>query len=177
MEAFMTHRPLFDALHLKSFAELEEVMRAGTAPDPKDLDGWLWRGWSPAPWIALLGIRKFMKGFFTATPGLVEGYNVPVRQNAYEEEWVAKAPPFGFYHCVPPAPPADLHPNSLLIHYAVSPRNAFWKPERMIRDYVVRVDSAEPDVLLGKAVFHTGLARVQTSFFLLERKERASWKP
>lgn len=174
----MKHLAAFDRMKYMSYAELDAIMRAGVRPDAKSLPGTEWRGWSPAPWIALLGIRKFMKGFFlNETSSIVEGYNVPMRQDGPEVEWTAKAPPFGFYHVVPPAPPDDLHPNSLLIDYGVSARNAFWKPERRIRDYICLPDPKEPDFMLGKAVIALGAARIQTSFFLLEKRGETDWRP
>lgn len=175
----MKHLPLFEKLKHKTYAELEAVMAGGRAPEASALVGWEYRGWSPAPWITLLGIRKFMKGFFQeqGPGGLVEGYNIPVRQNGFEDEWEPKAPPFGFYHVIPPAPPDSIHPNSLLIHYGISARNPAWKPERTIRDYISIVDPSEPDVMLGKAVVALGSARIEASYFVLEKRGRADWRP
>ncbi|MBI5246918.1 MAG: hypothetical protein HY923_07030 [Elusimicrobia bacterium] len=165
----MNHLPLYDSLKHKSYAELETIMAGGRAPDAGSLVGWEYRGWSPAPWISLLGIRKFMKGFFRREDGLVEGYNVPVRQNGFDEDWIPKGKAFGFYHVIPPVPPDIIHPNSLLIQYGISARNPFWKPERTIRDYIAVIDPAVPDVMLGKAVVALGSARIQVSYFVLEK--------
>ncbi len=173
----MKHHPIFEKLKHKSYAELEAVMAGGRAPDARSLVGWEYRGWSPAPWITLLGIRKFMKGFFQGPEELVEGYNIPVRQNGFDDEWQPKAPRFGFYHVLPPQPPDMIHPNSLLIQYAISARNPAWKPERTIRDYIAIVDPSEPDVMLGKAVVALGAARIQVSYFVLEKKGRTDWRP
>jgi len=156
-------------------AELGALMAAGRAPSPDSLAGWEFRGWNHPPILALLGIRKFVKGFFLAD-GL-EGYNRPPRQNAFTEEWLDPGTPFGFYRVGAPAAPDLRHPNSLLLNYGTSPRNALWKPERFLRDYLVQPDPAEPDVFLGLATLALGPARPATNYFLLERLQKSEWRP
>jgi len=156
-------------------SELGALMAAGRAPSADSLAGWEFRGWNHPPVLALLGIRKFVKGFFLAD-GL-EGYNRPPRQNAFTEEWLDAGTPFGFYRVGAPAAPDLRHPESLLLNYGTSPRNAFWKPERVLRDYLVQPDPAEPDVFLGLATLALGPARPATNYFLLERLGRSEWRP
>lgn len=171
----MVHRPLFARMKEMSAAELDGLMAAGRAPSEESLAGWEFRGWNHPPALALLGIRKFVKGFFRAD-GL-EGYNRPPRQDGFDAEWTGAGEPFGFYRVGAPRAPDLLFPRSLLLDYGASPRNPSWKPERLLRDYLVQPDPNEPDVLLGLATLALGPARPATNFFLLERMRKAEWRP
>lgn len=159
--------------------ELETLLRNGKAPG--SLAGWEFRGYNTPFFASLLGIRKFVKGFFMGN-GL-EGYNIPVRQNGLTGEWLHKPSAetphrFGFYlvRGVRAEDADNLYPNAVLLDYGRSPRNPAWKPERVLRDYLVQPDPDNPDVLLGKAYLALG-ARIPTSFFILERLRRTEWAP
>ena len=171
----MEHRPLFTRMKEMTEAELGVLIAGGRAPSAESLAGWEFRGWNHPRVLALLGIRKFVKGFFNAD-GL-EGYNRPPRQDGFQQEWTGAGAPFGFYRAGAPAAPDLRHENALLLNYGTSPRNAFWKPERFLRDYLVQPDPAEPDVLLGLATLALGPARPATNYFLLERLAKAAWRP
>lgn len=173
----MEHKPLFARMKEMSEADLAPLMAAGRAPSPESLAGWEFRGWNHPPILALLGIRKFVKGFFMNVPNQLEGYNRPPRQDGFNVEWTGAGKPFGFYRVGAPAAPDLRQPNSLLLNYGTSPRNAFWKPERVLRDYLVQPDPAEPDVFLGLATLALGSARPATNYFLLERLGRSEWRP
>ncbi len=164
----MEHRPLFSKMKAMTSTELDALMAAGKAPSEDALAGWEFRGWNHPPVLALLGIRKFVKGFFRAD-GL-EGYNRPPKQDAFDAEWTGAGEPFGFYR----VSPAE---GSLLLDYGASPRNPFWKPERFLRDYLVQPDPAEPDVFLGLATLALGVAQPRTNYFLLERLRKSEWRP
>ena len=160
----------FDEMTRMTNADLEKLFLAGRAPDPAALAGYEWRGWN-VPWYTrVFGIQKFIKGFF-AKPGGVEGYNVPVRQDYLADPWTrkARAKPFGFYRVVPT-------PEGLLLDYGASARNPRYRPERVLRDYLVVPDPARTDLLLGKAYLALG-ARVPSNFFILERLGRTEWSP
>jgi hypothetical protein len=171
----MEHRPLFAHMKDMKAAQLRVLMAGGRAPSAASLAGWEFRGWNHPPVLALLGIRKFVKGFFEAD-GL-EGYNRPPKQDGFEHEWTGAGAPFGFYRVGTPAAPDLRVPTSLMLDYGASPRNAFWKPERFLRDYLVQPDPAEPDVFLGLATLAFGPVRPATNFFLLERLAKAEWRP
>lgn len=171
----MEHKPLFARMRSMSARELDALMAAGRAPSPESLAGWEFRGWNHPRALALLGIRKFVKGFF-AGDGL-EGYNRPPRQDGFDAEWTGAGKPFGFYRVGAPAAPDLKLTSALLLDYGASPRNAFWKPERLLRDYLVQPDPDEPDVLLGLATLALGPARPATNYFLLERMAKAEWRP
>lgn len=164
-------------------AELEESLRASKGPDPAALAGWEFRGWNVPAWAGLLGIRKFVKGFFAGEDG-VGGYNIPVDQNGLEGEWLhrpsAETPRrFGFYRVgrVDKAAKDNFYPEAVLLDYGASTLNPAWRPERVLRDYVVQPDPAAPNVLLGKAYVALGPARVSPNFFVLERLRPTAWKP
>jgi hypothetical protein len=166
----------YDSLCRSSSAELARLFAAGAAPKAADLAGWEWRGCNQ-PWYAsLLGIKKFIKGFFEGPNG-VEGYNIPVRQNGVAAPWQHKpsdqAPRrFGFYRVLGDD---GRHPNSLLLDYGASARNLAVQPERLLRDYLVVVPGTE--LVLGKAYLAFGSAYAPASWFVLERLRRTSWKP
>ena len=66
--------------------ELEQVFQRGATPDLDALVGWEFRGINHLPLNALpvaqlVGIKKFVKGFFRDEDGRVMGYNCPVVQN------------------------------------------------------------------------------------------------
>ena len=61
---------------------------------------------------------------------------------------------------------AYLH--ALLLNYGRG-GNKPYDPTRNLRDYVVQVDPANPDLYLGKAYYALGPARMPTNFFILER--------
>lgn len=175
-----THATLdYRKLAHSSNADLEAVFRAGTQPSPDALAGYEFRGFNTPFFAKLLGIQKFVKGFFKES-GAVEGYNIPVQQNGFEGAWLhkpsAEAPKrFGFYNVYPVRKYErdNLYPNALLLNYGASARNPFYRVERVLRDYVVQVDPANADLLLGKAYLAFGPVRVPSNFFVLERLRQA----
>lgn len=166
----------FEELTKLRNTELERFFLAGGSPDAGALAGFEYRGWN-VPWFTrLLGIQKFIKGFFAGPDG-VEGYNTPVRQDGLADPWTrlpdaARPKRFGFYR----VGRDERHPRALLLDYGASARNAWYRPERALRDYLVQPDPARPDLLLGKAHLALG-ARVPVSFFILERLRRTEWRP
>ena len=164
-------------------AELERLMTAAKAPAVEAIHGWEWRGYNTRWVCSLIGIRKFIKGFFKNAEGGIEGYNIPPRQNAFEGEWLHKPSPespkrFGFYLVGPVRPESvdSIYPDALLLDYGASPRNASWQVERLLRDYVVQPDASNDDILLGKAYLALG-PRVPAGFFVIERLRRSDWRP
>ncbi len=172
----------FRKLIQASNAQRETLLRAAKAPADESIIGYEWRGYNASPLIRLMGLQKFIKGFFQG-PTLVEGYNMPVAQNGLEAAWLAKPTAenprrFGFYTVsqVDPATRDNLYPKAALLDYGASPRNAKGQIERTLRDYLVQPDPANPDVLLGKAYFAFGALRLPSNFFILERLRAVSWK-
>src|SRR5688500_17814637 len=82
--------------------QLEALMLRGGTPDRDALPGREYIGMNLGPAARLLGIRKFIKGFYSPAGGQTFGYNVRARQNRPVEPWAARlsdgiAKRFGFY--------------------------------------------------------------------------------
>jgi len=176
-----------------SMRELEIVFLRGVRPDVSRLAGWEFRGTNVPGWARLVGIKKFMKGFFRDQHGDVFGYNCAIEQGPLDQPWLpprakargrrssdmgASAPGpddqapkrFGFYRVEPVDPTArdNAYLHAVLLDYGRGGNKA-WDPMRGLRDYVVQVDAQNDDLFLGKAYYAVGPARVATNFFILER--------
>jgi hypothetical protein len=169
----------YEELCEKNDSELEAIFLAAKTPDKKNLLGWEFRGFNIPAITKLIGIQKFKKGFFLA-PGQnadgpeAMGFNVQVIQNGLHGKWLAKPTEsnprrFGFYRVyqVKPEEKDNKYPHALLLNYGMS-RNGM-DPARLLRDYLVQPDPANPDIYLGRAFFAIGPLRVFPSFFVLER--------
>jgi hypothetical protein len=164
------------ALVRMSNAELERAFVRGVTPDANGLVGWEFRGHNTPPWFRLLGIQKFVKGFFADGDGGVWGYNSPVVQDGFSKPWRLKPSDdqpkrFGFYTVRPvdAAATDNRYLHALLLDYGQG-GNPRLDPSAGLRDYLVQVDADDPDLLLGKAYYAVGPLRVPTfSFFVLDR--------
>lgn len=173
----------YRALTMLSKAELEKIFRASEGPKPESLAGYEYAGFNVLRLAKLLGIRKFIKGFYLTSRG-VEGYNIPVKQNGIDNPWLhrpsAENPKrFGFYRVVPVdfASKDNKYPQALLLDYGAHPRNFRLAPERVLRDYLVCPNPRNPDILLGKAYAALAGLRVPASFFVLNRLRATKWRP
>jgi hypothetical protein len=165
-------------------SRLEALLRAGAAPPPETIAGVEWRGLNTGLPPRLLGLQKFIKGFFRDAGG-VAGYNIPVAQNGVAAPWLplpsAEAPRRYAFYTVAPVNPAStdrLYPSALLLNYGLgrpSPGSPFIA--RLLRDYLLAPDPANPDLLLGKAYFALGPLRLPSNFFILERLGPTPWQP
>ena len=178
------------ALERASWDEIEKTFMRGTTPDLDALVGWEFRGINrfplyPLPIPDLLGIKKFVKGFFRsaagdglAEDGRVMGYNCPVVQNVLDGRWRTKPSDtspkrFGYYevHAVDATARDNAYLHAVLLNYGRG-GNKPWDPTSGLRDYLVQVDPENPDLFLGKAYYALGPARVRSNFFILERWRR-----
>jgi len=153
-----------------SDARREEILRASKAPAFDSLAGYEWIGFNVSALVRMLGLQKFIKGFFQGNAHL-EGYNIPVLQNGLDAPWLAQPSEesprrFGFYTvtAVDGAAPSRIYPQAVLLDYGASQRNPVRRIERAIRDYLAQPDPADPDVLLGKAYFALGRLRIPSNF-------------
>ena len=169
-----TASPAFFDLAARSNRELEEILRHGTTPSIDALVGHEYRGFNRPARTALLGIRKFTKGFFEVEDEAF-GFNTLMKQNGLDDQWIARggaADPrrLGFFSVAPVRLGGrdDVYPRALLLDYAAG-GNPVYDPSRLLRDYVVRVREDSDELLLGKAYVALGSARVAAGFFLLER--------
>jgi hypothetical protein len=161
------------ALERASHAELDLAFVRGETPDLDSLVGWEFRGINHPGWAKLAGIKKFVKGFFRTEDGRVNGYNSPVVQNVLDGRWQVASKRFGFYLVAPVDATSrdNAYLHAVLLDYGKG-GNKPWDPTRGLRDYLVQVDPANPDLFLGKAYYALGPLRVHTNFFILERFRR-----
>ena len=165
-------------------AELERVFLRGSTPAMAELAGWEFRGMNQPAWARLAGIKKFVKGFEdraakdAGANTSVFGYNSPAVQNALTDDWITKpegesAKRFGFYTVkrVDPTSKDNRYLHAVLLNYGEGGNGRF-DPTRGLRDYLVQVDPNNPNLLLGKAFYALGPARIATNFFILERLRR-----
>lgn len=172
----------FQRLAARSARELEAVLRRGHAPAVDALLGYEFRGYNHPRRAALLGIRKFIKGFFTVGDEVL-GFNTRTRQNGLDGAWIARPDDsepgrFAFFRVLAPGPGGreGAHGHAVLLDYS-SAGNPAYDPSRLLRDHVVRVDEHSDDLLLGKAYLALASARVPVGFFLLERHRPFSDEP
>ncbi|MCA1554328.1 MAG: hypothetical protein LC737_08120 [Chloroflexi bacterium] len=173
----------YEQLARASNGQLEQIFRAGKAPRMDALLNFEWRGYNMTPVARLLGIQKFIKGFF-ASSACVEGYNIAVQQNGLSEDWIAqpsaeqpKRYAFFVVQAVDPRAVDNRYRDALLLDYGASTRNPRFGIERRLRDYLVQPDPANADLLLGKAYFAFGSLRVFSNFFIIERLRPTNWTP
>ncbi len=174
--------PTREALALEQTprSELELIFQRGSMPDLDGLVGWEFRGINRLPlnflpFGQLVGIKKFLKGFYRGEDGRVMGYNSPVdSSNALDGKWNIKPKKFGFYETYPVDATArdNEYLHALLLDYGKG-GNKPYDITRGLRDYLVQVDPTNPDLLLGKAYYALGPTRIGgLNFFVLERHRR-----
>jgi hypothetical protein len=157
--------------------ELEAALRGSPPPSPGQLIGWEFFGYNLPDFTALLGIRKFLKGFSPPSSGgaTAWGHNVRVRPrggplDSWEVVRHKDGTPHrhGYFDIVEPRGIDCLYPQSLLLDYDCG-RNPRLDPSSRLRDYLVALG---PDTLLGKAYVALGSRRLPVSYFVLERARR-----
>lgn len=169
-----------------STAQLEMAFVAGTPPRMEGLAGWEFSGGNCVRIYSLVGIRRFVKGFYQgpdrASSGPsphIHGYNIasprmpddaPPRCKPSDEAPVR----YGFYrvHAVVPGARDSYYPNALLLDYGLGGNGLFGPP---LRDYLVQVYPDDPDLLLGKAYGAVGPLRIPLNFFVLQRWRQHSF--
>lgn len=154
---------------------LREVFRLGVKPDLDALEGSAFKGRNVGPLTRALGIERFVKCFFRS-PGdsALEGCNLWVRPYSRGNRWeLMSRRPHGFYLVRTEWEPSwgPSQKNSVMIDYAASARNFRLNPERLIDDYLVQPDPADPDLYLGKAFLGLGKVKVFSNYFVLVRHE------
>jgi hypothetical protein len=165
------------ALEKMSMAELDRIFMRGTTPDVDALVGWEFRGMNGLvfmlPITRPLGIKKFVKGFVRDEDGRVMGYNCAVRNNALDGRWNVRPKRFGFYEVNPVDPTArdNKYLHALMLDYSKG-NNPITDPSAVLRDYLVQIDPANPDLFIGKAYMAFGPLRLRSNFFFLERFRR-----
>jgi hypothetical protein len=165
------------------------IMRDGTMPALESLAGWDFAGANTLRATRIVGIRKFIKGFYEGPPRtragpepFIQGFNVVVQQNADAEPHLAKPSiekpkRHGFYrvHPVRPADTDSLYANALLLDYSLG-GNPWYDPSRVLRDYLVQVYPDDPNLLLGHAFAAVLGVRIPLSYFVLSRLREHSFR-
>ena len=148
----MTDRQLdFDALMHLRLRQLAKIHAAGVAPNPEGLVGREYRGANRPASSALLGIRRFIKGFQADPNGGVHGYNKTVRGASLGAAWTASRRKDGRVAYAPflVLPRPEARGPGLLLDYGApaTPEPGF---AHRLRDLLVRVDPTSDDLLLGR---------------------------
>lgn len=162
-----------------SSADLERALLAGTAPTFQSLAGWEWSGGNCVRLYTVLGIRRFVKGFYEgperdAGPSpFVQGYNIAsprIADDATPQCKPSNDRPerYGYYRVHAPVAGArdSRYSNALLLDYGLGGNGLFGPP---LRDYIVQMYPDDPDLLLGKAYGAIGPLRIPLNFFVLSR--------
>jgi hypothetical protein len=159
----------------QSKARLAAIFTSGGPPDVSALIGFEFRGFNQPRATALFGIRKFIKAFYLDRDGQPFGCNTPVVQNGLQAEWLARPGPdqpkrYAFFQVQPPHPNASdpMRRDAALLDYGKG-RNRAYDIARLLRDYLVRVESGSDELLLGKAYFVVAGTRLTHTYFLIER--------
>lgn len=171
------NRPSAEFLRIAALKprQVEALVLRGETPGIETLPGWEYKGLNLGPVARLLGIQKFVKGFYRASDVEVFGYNRRARQNGPTAPWVAKLSkgqprPFGFYSVTPVDPESrdNAYLRAALLDYGRGDNGRF-DITAALRDYLVRANTGSDDLLLGKAFIAAGPLRLPVGYFLLER--------
>ncbi len=170
----------YEQLARLSDSKLNEIFRQSKTPDFENLAGYEFRGWNTPAFASLLGIRKFKKGFYHKD-GKPFGYNIPVRQNGLNGQWICKPSDdnpgrFGFYSVNKPGtiPISEKEPHALVLDYSAGDNKLF--EGSFLRDYLVQPHPDNPEIYLGKAYTALGSKLIMPSFFVLERHRESDLK-
>jgi hypothetical protein len=180
----------FETLAEADRANLEEVVRAGTATEYDQLEGYNYRGWNHERVSRLTG-EKFKKEFRRKGERKV-GYNEVCHQDGkgYRGEWRAKLKNgrpvrighyrVGLANDEPRRPPYRDYTNAALFDYNVDLNNTLRNiPLRVIRDIVVLPNPGDHELMLGKAYLQLGFRWINVfyTYFVLGHRERIEHEP
>lgn len=163
---------------------LAQLFERGSTPKMSDISGWEYKGRNLSYISSILRIRRFTKGFLTGgaetkSRGMIDGYNVLVRQRGGpHENWVSvmkdgKPLRHGYYRVYPVRPDGreNKFPRALVLDYSLGV-NPWYHPGRVLRDYLMQVYSDDPGLLIGRAYVALGSLRIFGGYFVLERAGR-----
>lgn len=177
----------FETLAQAGSGDLEQVLRDGTAPDPEELEGWIYRGWNREP-VSKLSGQKFKKGF-RRRDGQAFGYNELVVQDGRgpHGEWKSRLKDgrprqFGYFRVSPvqQLPPDKLnarHRHLVLFDYNVPTNTGTNLPLRIIRDFVALPNPGDHSLMLGRAYLQLAFVHVFYCHFVLGQREPIEHEP
>ncbi len=168
----------FELLAQADRKTLEDVLLAATAPDPAQLNGYVYDGYNHDG-LAHLATEKFRKAFYQQEQALY-GFNQVVRQDGQHErgEWrtrmkEGKPAQLGFYRVTfAKDEPAQKHSapyrHLTCFNYNIDLNPRWNVPLRSIRDYVGLPNAGDHSLLLGKAYLQvTPWLTLFASYFVL----------
>jgi hypothetical protein len=167
----------FEGLTRLDNPSLKNILDGGAKPELRDLVGYDFRGFNLQSLTALIGTRKFKKGFYgDPQEGHIWGYNIRVVQDGVGVPWVAlpsddKPNRLAFFKVFPAEPTgrdADFA-HTMVIDYSQWKDYFVLNPARYILDYLVLPDPANRDLLLGISYFAVGNIKTFAGYFVLER--------
>jgi hypothetical protein len=179
----------YETLAQADRATLENVLLTGTAPDPEQLNGYIYCGWNHE-WVGKLSGEKFKKGF-CKKDGKNFGYNEIVIQDnqQYRGDWnvrIRDGRPIqlGYFRVshVKDEPPEPLYkPYAHLGHFNYNlpmntGLNVFF---RVIRDFVVLPNECDHSLMLCKAYlqFFFPWLNIFYCYFLLGHRQKIEHLP
>jgi hypothetical protein len=169
----------FEQLTVLKNDELERFMSGHPAPALAGMVGFDYRGWNIQAATAILGTRKFFKGFFgTQGQSHAWGYNMPAVQNAKHEHWYPKktngqVKRYYFYKVVDGSTLSDsVYPHTLVIDYRLWPGYSPLSPVKYTVDYLVLPDPQNDALIVGKSYSQLLGTKIFLGFFIIER-----WHP
>ncbi len=170
----------FETLAQADRKTLEEVLLASTAPDPAQLNGYVYDGYN---WLGQLA-EKFRKAFYQKDH-LLHGYNQMVMQDGQHStgEWRVrmkhgKPALQGFYRVTfakdePPSEVSAPYAHLLYFNYDIDLNPRWNVPMRSIRDYVGLPNAGDHSLLLGKAYLRIApRLHLFASYFILGHPQR-----
>lgn len=178
----------YESLAQADSSTLEQVLLTGTAPDPEQLNGYIYCGWNHE-WVGHLSGKKFKKGFWKKD-GRNFGYNEIVIQDYQEYRgawnvrmWRGRPIQLGYFRTslIAQEPPQPLYaPYQHLGHfnYNIGINTGINLPFRFIRDMVVLPNAGDHSLMLCKAYlqgFHW--LNVFYCYFLLGHRQPIEYLP
>ncbi len=166
----------FDRLMRVPIRRLAAVHAAGTRPDPAVLAGREYRGANRPATSAILGIRRFVKGFEMDPDGTVRGYNKQVRGASLHTPWTVHRRSDGRLAYAPflviPRLDREHSPAGVLLDYG-APTDPEPGLASRLRDVLVRVDPGSDDLLPGRAYLALSARWVPVGWLVLDHLGRA----
>jgi hypothetical protein len=168
----------FETLAQADRKTLEEVLLASTAPDPAQLNSYVYDGYNHN-WLVQLAAQKFRKAFYQKDH-LLHGYNQMVMQDGqhYTGEWrvrmkQGKPALQGFYRVTfakdePPREVSAPYAHLVYFNYDIDLNPRWNLLMRSIGDYVGLPNEGDHSLLLGKAYLRIApRLHLFASYFLL----------
>ncbi len=180
----------YETLALASKAELENILRTGTAPNIEELNGYIYCGWNHE-WIGNLSGKKFKKGFMKKAGGDF-GFNEIVVQDGkgVPGEWKTnlnnkdKPTQLGYFRTAyvrnePPMNIAKPYPQLAFFNYNIPHMHKWYHIFfKVIRDFVVLPNEGDHSLLLCKAYLRVfPFLNIFYCYFQLGRREKIKYLP